>query len=313
MTARSSLAFVCLFGCYQSHGVVGERADGSPEVDASLDADGGDASVSECEGEGASVCGCIGGMRRCDTCALPCPEGSSCWRSHGVCRPLDRDGAPREDLCELRLDDLPAPGSLGLTLVDERGCSRGWACAVSLDAEGTVASPYRGVCMPPPYCAEVGAASPPVAEPIGCLYADGTPGNPPPAGTCPASTNEHAPFCGAACGWEMCPPGRFDEIDDPRPSCVGVSSARAFGICSPTLDERCLQAPVGDTAEELNTQLLGRCREAVGEACACFVPIPQETPPGHEHGFLVPRSSCRVYAQAYPEGVRCVDATWSPI
>lgn len=122
-----------------------------------------------------------------------------------------------------------------------------------------------------------------------CLWSDLSPytGPPPREGSCPPNdyTNS-AEWCGFECDDVACPY---------HGQCAGVSSERAFGICTVPLDCDPLRP------EAWPSDGWYRCDER--RPCSC---MQLGSPLGWSHGIFVPGRGCEVYLARYgPDHVRC--------
>jgi hypothetical protein len=149
-------------------------------------------------------------------------------------------------------------------------------------------------------------ATPPVEKDMKCVYSDGTvvvAG--PPETSCPESVDSRVPFCGGACGYEkLCPEDILSWSHTPAP-CGGLSDTRGFGVCALTTNRCAAPYP------EYNDEILGYCELAMGEPCACLVPIPQVVPEEEAQGFVVTARVCEQYASFHEGGAACRRADWS--
>ena len=231
----------------------------------------------------AAACATVASFRRCDgDCAGACD---------GVVGRCDFYA----DVCRLELIEQ-GPGC---------ECAGSWMCATNSqhlppDA-GASTPPFQGTCMPIEFC----QAAPLAGLPIQCVFSDGTPFEGSLAtGPC-AAVGPSTQGCGHGCGDTLCAADRGER-------CIGVSSARASGLCTLTTGFCEQEAGGGPSGNGL---VLGACAASYGETCGCLVPTPQRLDPtgAHERAWPVPVSACRAYAAAYPATTRCVDGDWAPL
>jgi hypothetical protein len=274
--------------------------------------------IGRCDDYDESVCGCVAGFRRCDTCEERCPFGFGCGSVRQVCRARELDGPPSfSDGCRFRVDRSASSAFVpGGTY-----CSTGMPCVVLEGSDGTEENEFSGSCMPIEYCLAAPEADPPLSAPVKCVYADGTPLlTGPPPGECPVDdAHPRAPFCGGACGRSrLCPWYEVSLLEQGYGACVGLSDDRSFGVCGFSR-RRCVPDPPEVTGAEsigvydANDLLLLTCELEMEEPCVCMKTLPVPDPPAVEHGFAVPASACRTYAAHHPGLVECLDADWNPI
>lgn len=277
--------------------------DGAAVVDGSLVQVNSE--LGQCTEEDLATCGCIGGFRRCDTCDAACPLGSACRTVVQVCR--ERDLPTSDEGCTFSKDPVNSI---------QHYCAVGMPCAVGAGVEGTEEDPFFGNCMPVEYCLAAQTADPPLAEPVKCVYADGSElVSGPPPDECPASESDpRLPWCGGACGRShMCPehPHGFDFNYVAGP-CVGLSDERGFGVCTFSRN-RCLRNPEVVQGWTTNELLLRECETRLDEPCVCLVTDDQPVPDGEEHGFAMPASICQTYREHHAGSVTCRTADWQEI
>lgn len=300
-----TLAFGSAGGCARSHptgrdaGAARDASEAGPDAmqrDAARETDGG---VPVCTDDAG--CGCIAGFRRCD-CDAPCPAGTSCHRTAQVCLPAD--AARWSETCQFSVERYDSDEHDLLDGVNAKHCLTGRPCVVEASEDGSYDNPFSGLCMPVGYCTAIREAEPPLAEPVGCVWADGTEVvEGPPAGAC-SEAELAAPFCGGVCGDAHCPAVEHGMGSEPRtPPCVGVSDRRRFGVCAYD-DSPCREGDTGDLED---------CREHYGEPCACMIPSPQPDVAEQDRGFIVLRRSCLLYERSMPGAVQCRDAGWDTL
>jgi len=277
--------------------------------------------LGSCDAEEQARCGCIGGLRRCDTCTDRCPTGSACDENAAVCRRrdlptgTDYDGSTWDDGCSVVVTDgRESPEVSGWRLNPESHyCHTGKVCGASPEDDGSVFSHMSGLCYPVSFCQAAARAEPPV-ETLRCVYSDGSDvlDGPSTSAGCPLG-DPREPFCGGACGDDLrCP--RYPEIllgPDIRPgppqACVGFSETRSFGVCA-WGSSRCSRGN-----DEDNSILLGWCATGYGQDCSCLVTHPQVDESRWLQGYVVLASVCRDYHRRFPDSTECVDAHWAPI
>ena len=278
------LALACS-GAHETDAGVAEDAfsfDGSIRTD-----------LGQCLNDDRTVCGCIGGFRRCDTCDEECPFGFACHSLARVCR--GRERADFSDACLFNTGSQPSDDPGGIY------CATGMTCAVPSSVSGTPGDPFEGVCMPTPFCLSLSAASPPLSTEPMCVYSDGTlVQRGPPAGECPPG-DARQPFCGGACGEASLCPSVQQGIRVPEyQHCVGVSESRSVGVCT-FPRRRCVPGH-----QAYNAGLISACSSFFDEPCTCLVTSGQPV----EQGFVVLASVCSRYIEHVRDGSRCEDAHW---
>lgn len=234
----------------------------------------------------------VGGHPRCD-CVSRCPDGTLC--RFGVCLSevdITEAGDYRQLDCATRVigTELPLRGPAGY------GCYNGEACFT--DGRGTE---YEGVCVEGAVCDDARAAG---LDAV-CRWTDGTDREvgPPASDTCPLSPRGDLPFCGGACG--ACPIYPASSHPSRGPACIGVSDARAHGLCA-VYQLLCDQThPVSDLCTPL-----GMFDEPQTCACLMFRSADGELSP---LGWAVPEASCRAYRGLYSGEVECFGPDNEPL
>jgi len=331
MRCAALMALALLAGCAGSHG----RGDGGPHDGGEPDSSFGDAMpasdaftsrlelttpLGSCEAEEEARCGCIDGLRRCDTCTDECPFGSACDENAGVCRRLDVPTITGEgtwdDACRLTIPngaDLAADAEVPF---DFYYCHTGKVCGAGpRQVLATAFDTMGGQCYPVSFCQAAALADPPV-DTLHCVYSDGRAviDGPPEAGACPVG-DPRQPYCGGVCGDNLrCPRSPYTPFFGDPPvtvpgdpaSCVAFSEQRAFGVCA--YPSECVRG-----LDSHNDVRLHACERDYGEPCACLVTHepPDASPP--LHGYYVLASVCRDYRLHFPSSTECVDAAWNPL
>jgi len=331
MRRASLIALTLLTGCAGSHG-----SDGGGRDAAIWDSSFADSSVSDaftarlelttplgsCDADEQARCGCIDGLRRCDTCADPCPHGSACDENAGVCRrrdlptPTDYDGSTWGDACDLTIPngaDLAPDAEVPFHFYY---CHTGKVCgAGARQVLETAFDTMGGLCYPVSFCQAAAVADPPV-DTLHCVYSDGSAviDGPPATGACPVG-DPRQPYCGGVCGDNLrCPRSPYTPFfGDPRvpvpdqpAQCVAFSEQRAFGVCA--YPHECVRG-----LDSANDVWLRICAMDYGEPCACLVTHepPDASPP--LQGYYVLASVCHDYQLHFPGSTDCVDAAWNPL
>lgn len=273
------MPLVLLAGCYEAM---------LPDADADVDAD---VLVPD-----AAVCPALAGYERCaDDCSpreRDCPPDSYCTPQAGsLCLPIT-------------VGDDYRPNHCGQDSAENKdvACWSGQPCALFEAPPGDLG----GRCVSEELCdaaREEGIA-------IDCRWSDGTPRvtGPPTLDECPMAPDDRLPFCGGPCGGcplVEAPPTVAWTWDQ---SCVGLSDARAFGVC--------VLSEVACSPEMAASRAAGAPFESpdlAGSTYACLT-FSDDSPDGlWPYGWTTLSASCLAYRARFPDVVDCMDDAWTAL